>query len=774
MLCMECQCQVTDGPYVIFTKFAVKYLHIFPIKVRHKLLYMDIQASRKRGRKRKRQSGDSESNSKDIPLVQSTSYKAKTQIETAKKKPDKNIPIPKKNDKFSIKNQESNKCAKTAQKSNSSPATTPSTPVLNVHQKKVIEKRLEKLKNRINSKQVLEKIQSNAKIHKHNIAEKRLKFLKKRLSSEIQQDVKKIPVPVVENNESKIKRHKVDDETLSKVQNMECESIVEVLPWVSTHADKNQNTTLESIVTHHPSYTESDCSADSIIVVIDTNVMLSHIEVIDKLLNISDQSYCVMIPWRVFCELDNLKSCKRRNLDSGPEVNHLARRALSYLHENLPKNDKLIGQSLKEASNHIFPCETADDEILNCCLQKAQSNDDMILLTDDKNLCIKAEVNKIKALTHNQLKLLLDKKSEKKKVMNDLVKATEYQKDSAPPKILNTATSENPLTDHTNIGNILEKILSPFLEEEMKLCYNNLWETIVYKKQPWSLQDVLECIVKHWIAVFSEFFPTGSLDLFKELQYYFPRRRKIENLTSSDIKIIVSSSTKLIQCLKRNTLKSYFKLASDCCRSLNEIINNNIDSKKREVITDSKSRNNDGSNSDNSKMKLPQHSFLDSSKKEINQFSDTEDQISDMFQFIWNGFTNFCSQLGNSLGVTHCLDDKVTINSLEQLIPQADSVANQVNLLMKSISRILLCNRVSETSPEYMKYEANQAIDSFYSALSDTVVGMGCTKWNFDQIQLFTFCSKHRTVLEDGFNKFTMLHNLILECSVKYTSVQMQ
>lgn len=63
-------------------------------------------------------------------------------------------------------------------------------------------------------------------------------------------------------------------------------------------------------------------------------------------------------------------------------------------------------------------------------------------------------------------------------------------------------------------------------QEEMKLCYDNLWETIVYKKKPWSLQDVLECMIKHWIAVFSEIFPSGSLNLLKELQYYFSRKHK--------------------------------------------------------------------------------------------------------------------------------------------------------------------------------------------------------------------------------------------------------
>lgn len=41
----------------------------------------------------------------------------------------------------------------------------------------------------------------------------------------------------------------------------------------------------------------------------------------------------------------------------------------------------------------------------------------------------------------------------------------------------------------------------------MRAKYNELWQHVVFKPPPWSLDDVLQCLLKHWIAVFNEVFP---------------------------------------------------------------------------------------------------------------------------------------------------------------------------------------------------------------------------------------------------------------------------
>ena len=37
----------------------------------------------------------------------------------------------------------------------------------------------------------------------------------------------------------------------------------------------------------------------------------------------------------------------------------------------------------------------------------------------------------------------------------------------------------------------------------MKAVYGDIWKKIVVLKPPWSLEDIIRCVDKHWIAVFS-------------------------------------------------------------------------------------------------------------------------------------------------------------------------------------------------------------------------------------------------------------------------------
>lgn len=59
----------------------------------------------------------------------------------------------------------------------------------------------------------------------------------------------------------------------------------------------------------------------------------------------------------------------------------------------------------------------------------------------------------------------------------------------------------------------------------MKFHYEELWERIILHKPPWSIQDIFDCILRHWIAVFSDVFTRNALDTAKELKFHFPRRR---------------------------------------------------------------------------------------------------------------------------------------------------------------------------------------------------------------------------------------------------------
>lgn len=66
-----------------------------------------------------------------------------------------------------------------------------------------------------------------------------------------------------------------------------------------------------------------------------------------------------------------------------------------------------MGQSaLDNLKAKAIPVDTADDEILNCCLQTQEKTKKMILLSNDKNLRNKAFVNRIEAYSRDMLYLI--------------------------------------------------------------------------------------------------------------------------------------------------------------------------------------------------------------------------------------------------------------------------------------------------------------------------------------------------------------------------------
>ncbi|XP_072130104.1 uncharacterized protein swt1 isoform X3 [Mobula birostris] len=67
-------------------------------------------------------------------------------------------------------------------------------------------------------------------------------------------------------------------------------------------------------------------------------------------------------------------------------------------------------------------------------------------------------------------------------------------------------SAEESALDVTGIISELEKslgcALSVILETEMKKAYDDLWMEILFVKPPWSLGNLLQCLKKHWMAVF--------------------------------------------------------------------------------------------------------------------------------------------------------------------------------------------------------------------------------------------------------------------------------
>lgn len=165
--------------------------------------------------------------------------------------------------------------------------------------------------------------------------------------------------------------------------------------------------------------------------VVDTNFMLSHLNILDELQALSEQyGLLIVIPMMVVQELDGLKNSGRFNdgppirssknsgrytsasidekygdkqsegLLSSASVGHLARWANDWIYSALAERSPLVrGQ---KPSQRLDTTADKDDAILDCCLYFKASYPDtlQILLSNDKNLCLKALTNDVLTVSY--------------------------------------------------------------------------------------------------------------------------------------------------------------------------------------------------------------------------------------------------------------------------------------------------------------------------------------------------------------------------------------
>uniref|UniRef100_A0AAQ4NS15 Transcriptional protein SWT1 n=1 Tax=Gasterosteus aculeatus aculeatus TaxID=481459 RepID=A0AAQ4NS15_GASAC len=144
-----------------------------------------------------------------------------------------------------------------------------------------------------------------------------------------------------------------------------------------------------------------------LILVLDTNILLSHLDYVKKMRSHGLGAMgvpIVLIPWVVLQELDSLK----RGRGTSGSVAHLATPAISYIYNSLKNREPhLWGQSMQQASesSNGLNAENNDDRVLQCCLQYQSLHPEcaVILCTNDKNLCSKALLSGVKALSKNDL-----------------------------------------------------------------------------------------------------------------------------------------------------------------------------------------------------------------------------------------------------------------------------------------------------------------------------------------------------------------------------------
>ena len=274
---------------------------------------------------------------------------------------------------------------------------------------------------------------------------------------------------------------------------------------------------------------------NSLILVIDTNVLLSNLSFLMELRTIlfpNISKILFLIPWVVLQELDYIKS-------SNPSLNKNAREAINFLHQEFRDSSKnVLGQTMDEDLAFVNRLQSVrfnnDDRILHCCLEQIRKwngvNVLVVMFTNDKNLVTKCEVNSASVVSRKNILQFLRRLTPPQNCTPLPPPAVTPTPTPTPSSVhLNNTSLSIPLSPYNNSvpnthitavsapGNTtytealdyaistVRPLLIALIEEKMKAVFGNLWIQVCFVKPPWSMLDVLSLLDKHWIAVFTDF-----------------------------------------------------------------------------------------------------------------------------------------------------------------------------------------------------------------------------------------------------------------------------
>ncbi|KAL0881204.1 hypothetical protein ABMA27_002308 [Loxostege sticticalis] len=538
----------------------------------------------------------------------------------------------------------------------------PATPPQFSEASKLVSAIKSKLSYKVSSKETPVKTFSSAK--------ERLEALRTRLSNEAESDTSFNSLNVSkETSYTKDLSYTKDSSYAGDAMDVDCREVTKTVPPVQC--------TKDSLGSNN----------ENLVLVVDTNIFIHELDVIKNVVNSHIKGYSeqptLLVPWRVINELDRLKD----NNNGNGAICKRAKSAMDYLYKSLPENSRIKGQSLRDSNSHIYPCEIPDDEILNCCLQQAERGKAVILLSNDKNLCNKAVINGVKCIGLSELRPLLEHKPQP----------------SADPELYASL-------QHYEAA--VYQLLANILENEMRAKYNNLWQHVLFKAPPWTLADVLQCLLKHWIAVFNEVFP------------------RIEHLITD-----LSNSFKAIQSKDPSSLsQSEVSNFKELCLEV---------AAKCQIIPE----------------------YMGLAKRTVERLSrgeatarDKEMCVINAFEGLWTVFSSYCAKLSTGLGIPHSLEDKISSESSpEALVALCRDIAARAADLTQAINGVL------SIEGEISEQQLNQLEAAFRSCLA--LARQDAAAIDRDKLQLF--CNTCRNMLQEACTKFFQLSELLELCKNK-------
>ncbi|QLQ82173.1 hypothetical protein HG537_0G04280 [Torulaspora globosa] len=241
--------------------------------------------------------------------------------------------------------------------------------------------------------------------------------------------------------------------------------------------------------------------------VVDTNFLISHLSTLEALRELASSfHHQIVIPNAAIRELDGLKnSSKVLQVDDNTEaIGFLARLANDWIYRHFANMDSgVMGQKLRQTIN---PNCIKDDAILDCCLFfKEKLNCFVILLSNDKNLCMKAlaeglltvsfrngmTAEVIASITHNENLTLYGPYPGLDEPMIGAEEHREINSTDIAAKIYEEITAA-----------VIETVCHVLAHE-----YGEDLDLIGFQRTTLhDLKSVTKCIDRFWVSVFAEYF----------------------------------------------------------------------------------------------------------------------------------------------------------------------------------------------------------------------------------------------------------------------------
>ncbi|XP_042322319.1 transcriptional protein SWT1 isoform X3 [Sceloporus undulatus] len=410
---------------------------------------------------------------------------------------------------------------------------------------------------------------------------------------------------------------------------------------------------------------------------------------------------------------------------------------------------------IKSLKNSVIPddfiVENNDDRVLQCCLQYKNlfPQVEIVLLTDDKNLCNKALVSEIKACSKIDLVTALQKLVPKNVVITQDASICQslLGKDTSCHKVEASSTDDLSVII-LDTKKCLGKVLSSILETELKIAYGELWTEVVYHNPPWTLDNVLDCYKKHWMAVFGMVIPRS---FFSTIEYLYEHLCKAEIIQGSTITFVLQESKMLLETFSSRS--NYDGVLSQAITEVDKL----LETLKKQGTEPDTSGVLKSTSGETACEKMEDVAFIQNTQTVDKSLSskplakgNRHMEIWSVLQILWDRINGFSLQVFQKLDLSSVTTTE-KMASFKEAFVDLQKLMSGVNEILSGIQKVLLPN------------SSFQDIWTLYNFLINAEVNND-TKFTAEELYECISQKVYRDRLSIGWGQLVQLEHTIKQC----------